>query len=45
MIKLCFEIVYSNFDFNTENRTKELLDNGFQKKRKPILESLKKAFC
>ena len=40
--KIEFEIVYSNFDFNTENRTKELLDNGFSKEeRQQILESLK----
>ena len=40
--KIEFEIVYSNLDFNTENRTKELLNNGFSKEeRQQILESLK----
>ncbi len=40
--KIEFEIVYSNYDFNTENRTKELLDNGFsEEERNTIIESLK----
>lgn len=40
--KIEFEIVYSSYDFNTENRTKELLDNGFSKEeRDSIVEALK----
>jgi gamma-glutamyl-gamma-aminobutyrate hydrolase PuuD len=41
--KIEFEIVYSNYDLNTEKRTLELLENGFtQEERNTILQSLKK---
>lgn len=41
--KIEFEIVYSSYDFNTENRTKELLENQFNiEEREQILNSLKK---
>lgn len=41
--KIEFEIVYSNYDFITEQRTKELLDNGFSnEEREEILDALKR---
>ena len=41
--KIEFEIVYTSFDFNTEDRTKELLENGFTKEeREQIVASLRK---
>lgn len=41
--KIEFEIVYTSYDFNTENRTKELLENGFTRaERNTIVESLRK---
>ena len=41
--KIEFEIVYTSYDFNTENRTKELLENGFTRaERNTIVEALHK---
>lgn len=40
--KIEFEIVYSSYDFNTESRTKELLDNDFSlEEREQIITALK----
>ena len=40
--KIEFEIVYSSYDFNTEKRTEELLENGFSKEeRERIVSALR----